>query len=186
MNSRCLFGTMRPLDKLSGRAAADVGLKDLVRIVQIGKDQIEFRKVVGHVFRQGTIAREESRQPPRLNRPRLVDQSAQARQLNNMGIPQHLQVRLRKMLPQRRQRRQRQDEIPNRPAANYQNLALKWVHAARGAQNLVSPNTRTNNPKASRTPQLSLTRFSLAVSHSNRSRKRHGETVNQIPAITST
>src|SRR5216683_6922572 len=50
--------------------------------------------------------------------------------------------------------------------------------------NTVRPRHRTNNPKASRTPLRSRVRLSSAVAHWIKSRKRHGEMVNHIPATT--
>ena len=50
----------------------------------------------------------------------------------------------------------------------------------------VAPSTATKIPKARRTAEPMRILFSLAVSQSIQSRSRHGEIVNQMPAITKT
>src|SRR6185369_6218606 len=101
---------------------------------------------------------------------------------DNMGIAQHFQPALWKLPPQRRQGRKGQDEVADRTASNHQDLAAKRSHI-RG-QNLVSPSPATSNPNASRRPHPTLIRFSFAVPHSSKSRRRQGETVNQMPPRT--
>ena len=71
------------------------------------------------------MAREESRQWPRLDGFDPVGQSTRYRELDNVRVPEHLQVRFRKVFAQRGNGRQRQDEITNRPSPNHQNLPAK-------------------------------------------------------------
>src|SRR5437763_10921785 len=98
-----------------------------------------------------------------------------------MWIAENFEECVRKLLPQRFDGRQRQNEIADRSAANHQDLAATGLHSP---QYFTNPSAAMNNPKASRKPQPNLIRFSLAVAQSNKSRKRQGEIVSHIPAMT--
>src|SRR2546423_1592397 len=63
-----LIRSMRPGDKLAARATPDVVLKNLIRIVQIGNDNIELRKIMGPFLSQFPVTRKKTGQPPRFKR----------------------------------------------------------------------------------------------------------------------
>ena len=121
----------------------------------------------------------------------FIYQPARLRELNDMGVAQNLEVGFGKLTPERRDGGQRQDEVANRATANDQDLAAPRFHSANSfwehvaPQNLVKPNITMKMLNARRMPHPTFTRFSLANPQSSRSRKRQGETVSQIPAITS-
>ncbi len=109
-----------------------------------------------------------------------------------MRIPQHLEVRPGKLTPQRRQHRQGEDEVADGAAPNHENLALVLAHRLvlgmrprRGHQYTVKPSSATNSPNARRMALPMRTRFSLAVAQFSRSRRCHGQMVNQMPPRTS-
>ncbi len=206
-------GLLRPMrtgDELGAGAQPHVGSEDAVRIVQIGQDQIELRKVVRHVFRQPAAAGEKAGQRAGVNGLYAVHEAARQRELGDVGIAQHFEMRLGELPAQGCDGRQGQDKVPNRPAPNDQNLALERTHRisaltpslttnsrplpqvlhVRRAQvtdrNTVSPSAATNKPNARRTPHPTLMRCSVAVPQASKSRSRQGEIVNQMPATTRT
>src|SRR5437867_1994935 len=167
-------------DKLRAVAASDICLKNVIGIVKIGHYEIALGKIIGHVLGELAVTGEKAGKRARVNRLRLVCQTAGHGQFDDMRITQHFQVRLGKLLSQGGDCRQGQNKISDRAAANDENLAAKRV------QNFAAPKTATNKPNASLMPQPTFTRFSLAVPHSSKSRSRQGETVNQMPPTTST
>src|SRR5947209_22998 len=116
---------MRAGDELRARATADVGLKNPVRIVEIGDNQIELGKIVDEVRLEFAVTGEKAGQRSSFDGLHPIDQPASEGQFGNVRVSQDFQKRLGKVLPQRRDRRQRKDEITDRAAANDQNLAAK-------------------------------------------------------------
>src|SRR5262249_51166280 len=120
-------------------------------------------------------------------------------ELNDVRITQHFELRLRELPAQGGNRGKREDEVTDRAAANDEDFAALlhdqvgrrsaatgWQHGIYIARNAVKPSIATNNPNASRMPEPTRTRVSLAVAQFSASRNRHGEMVSQIPATTST
>jgi hypothetical protein len=175
---------MRPDDELPRRTPLHVRLKNLIRVVEVGNDDVELGKVIAQVFGQFPVPREETRQAPRLDGLHAIHQTARLRQLHDMGITQHFEMRLGKLLSQRGEGRQRENEIPDRAAANDEDFATHGNYIA--PETPSSPSTTTSNANASRMALPIFTRCSVAVAQLMKSRNRHGEIVNQMPATTNT
>ena len=120
-----LVRPVRPRDKLRARAKAHVGLENAVRVVQIRQDQIELGEVLGEVFGQFAAAREEARQRARFDGLNPIHQAAGQGQLRNVGVAEDFEVSRGELPAQGGYRRQSQDEVTYRSAANHQNPALE-------------------------------------------------------------
>ena len=173
---------VRADDELSDQTAADVGFENLVRVVKIRNDQVELGEVIHQIRLKRAAAGEKARQPARLNRLHAVRQTARHRELGDVRITEHLQVRLGKLAAQGGNGRQRENEIADGSAANDQNPGFDCAHIARNA---VRPRISTNTANARRMALPMRMRSSVAVAQFKMSRSFHGVTVNQMPATTS-
>ena len=121
------IGLIRPMrrdDKLRRRATGDVRLKNFVRVVQVRDDDVEPGKVIRKVRGELAIPSEETGEAPRLDGLHPVHQSAGQRQLDDMRVTKHFQMRLRKLPAESRDGGQRENEIANRPATNDEDSAF--------------------------------------------------------------
>src|SRR6266446_2568107 len=118
-----LIRPMWPGNELPHRTTSYIDLKNLIRIVKIGDDQIELRKIIRKLFRQLAIACKESSQCPGFNGLNAIHQPSGQGQLHDVRITQDLKVRFGKLPAQSRDGWECQNEIADRSAANNQNLA---------------------------------------------------------------
>jgi len=119
---------MRTRDELRRRTAADIRAKDLIRIVQIRKNEVELGKVINQFFRKLALPGKEPRKLPRLDGTDFVDQSTCLGELNDMRIAQHFQVRVRELLAKGGNRREGQDKIADGATPDYQDLSPQGAH----------------------------------------------------------
>ena len=129
------LGPVWPDDELRFRAARHVFLKYSVRIVQVGDNDCEAGEIIRQRLVEGAVPGEETGERAGVNRANLVYRSASECQLRDVRIAQHLQMRLGKLPPQRREHRQRQNEVANRAAADNENFAVVPIH---GLKSIVS------------------------------------------------
>src|SRR5258708_35823650 len=85
---------MRSNDKLRPAAQAHIRSEDRIRVVEIGNYQIELRKIIDQITGKRAASSKKPRQGSRLDRVHLVHQSPGHGQLNDVGITQHLELRL--------------------------------------------------------------------------------------------
>jgi hypothetical protein len=117
---------LRPADlrhageELPVAATPDVFFEDLIRIEQITHDEIEAAEVVDQLSGQLTAACEETRELTSFDRPNRLRVEAILRQGGDVRISENLEVRLRKTISQKLDRRKRQDEVADRAAANHE------------------------------------------------------------------
>ena len=118
-----LLGAMRPRNKLGLGDAGDVVAEDLIRVVEIGEDDVE----AGEVFAQRRIEfpapRKKPRRSPGFDGTDFVDHARVFGQGGDVRIAQHFEMGLGKLFSQRGQRGQGEDEIADGPAANDQDFA---------------------------------------------------------------
>src|SRR6266576_6913655 len=113
---------MRTGDELRERTTGHVSLENFIRIVEVGNNDVELGEVIREFGGQFPVARKEARQTARLNRLCPIHQPARERQPHDVRVAENFEMRPGKLPPQRRDGRQRENEITDRAAANYENL----------------------------------------------------------------
>src|SRR4051812_24791003 len=98
MKRHLISGTMRARYELPTRASSDICAEDLVRIVQIGNNQIELGEIIHQFFSQFSVPRKEACQGSRSDGFHTVRQPASESQLGNVRITENLQISVWKML----------------------------------------------------------------------------------------
>src|SRR5882724_6282840 len=69
-------GTIGAGDELRGGTARDIGFENVVRVVEIGKDDVEFGKILHEVFGELAASREKSGQRAGFDGLRAVNEAA--------------------------------------------------------------------------------------------------------------
>src|SRR6185312_7945567 len=114
---------MRSGDELRRRAALNVLLKNSVRIVEKREDQDEPREVIRQLRVEAAVAREKAGHRAGLDGTHFIRQSAGLGQLRDVRITKDFEMRVRKLSAQRRENRQRQNEIADGAAADDEDFA---------------------------------------------------------------
>ena len=182
MGSFRFVRAVRAGNELADCTAANIGFENLVRVVKIRNDQVELGEVIHQIRLKCAATGEKARQPARLNRLHAIHQTTCHRELRDVRITEHFQVRLGKLAAQGGNGRQRENKIADCPAANDQNPGFDCAHIAR---NTVRPRINTNTANARRMALPMRMRSSVAVAQFKISRSFHGVTVNQMPPTTS-
>lgn len=115
-------------DELGLGATADVGFENVVGVVKVGDDDVEFGEIVRQIFGEDAAAGEEAGEGAGFDGLDAVDEAAGLGELDNMGIAQDFEVGLGKLLPQGGDGGQREDEISNGAAANDQDFSASRLH----------------------------------------------------------
>src|SRR6266496_127862 len=102
---------MRRGDELAVLAAAHVRLENPIRIVKVGNNEVELGEVIHEFSGQFPVARKEARQTARFNRLRPIYQTVRDRELHDVRIAEDFEMRMGKLPAQRREGRQRENEI---------------------------------------------------------------------------
>src|SRR5438093_9613243 len=124
MQCRQLIGPMWRGDELRFRCAADVLLKDAVGVVEVGNDYCELGKVSLERLVELAMASEEAGERSRFDGTHRVREAAKDRKLRDVRITEDFDACFGKVSAQCCERWKRQNEIPNRPAANDQDFIL--------------------------------------------------------------
>src|SRR6266700_7708620 len=101
--------------------AAQVVYKDSIWIIQIADDQIETREIIYQFCWQFRVPREEAGERPVLDRACCLRVKPIFRKYRNVLVTKNLDMRTRTGVPQRLERRQGENEIADRAAADHQN-----------------------------------------------------------------
>ena len=107
-----------PGDERAVSGLLRVRFEDSVRIVEVAQDQIEAGEIFEQLSRQLRAFREESGERSRLDRTDRVRIEALLRQRGDVFVTEYFQVRLREPIAQQLDRRQGQNEIADRAAAD--------------------------------------------------------------------
>ena len=230
--------SVRAREELRLAASLHVLCEEAVGVVEVGDDDVEAGEVVAHRVVEVAPIGEEARERAGFDGTDGIGEAAVQGERGDVRVAEDFEMRVGEPPPQRREHRQREDEVPDGSAANDEDFAFcrhaeslaqsavrghenglclfpattAWRHpiqsgrserkqdgvtkfpagrreqpARRGChpvqRNTVAPSPATSTPSARRRAQPIFTRVSVAVFHSMRSRQRHGETVNQMPAI---
>ena len=119
---------MRPRDDL-GRAAQNclraaapqIVVENLIRIVEIAENQVEAAEIIAQIERKLRVSGEEARERSVFNRSDGIGVKSFIRDDRDMRVTKDLDSRLWMGSAQCFQRRQGQNEIAKRPAANDEN-----------------------------------------------------------------
>ena len=119
---------MRARDDLGGTAQnsfcatlPQIVFENLIRIVEIAENQIEAAEIISQFRRKLRISCEEARERSIFNRPNGIGVKSFICDGREMRVTEDLDSRLRMGIAQCFQRRQGQNEIAKRPAANDEN-----------------------------------------------------------------
>ena len=112
--------------QFAGPAAVQVGLEELVGIVKIGEHQVEAFEVIHPGRIEHGARHEEGAERPAIDRAHGVEvKTARTRhRIGQRGLAQQLEMGVGPALAQQPQRRQRDEEIAQRAAANDQDSHL--------------------------------------------------------------
>ena len=102
-------------------AAPQIVFENLIRIVEIAENQIEAAEIIAQIEREFRVSGEEPRQRTVFNRSDSVGVKSLIRDDRDMRVTKDLDSRLWMGSAQCFQRRQDQNEIAKRPAANDEN-----------------------------------------------------------------
>jgi len=123
---------MRARDDLGGTAQnyfcatlPQIVFENLIRIVEIAENQIEAAEIIAQIERELRVSGEEPRQRTVFNRSDSVGVKSLIRDDRDMRVTKDLNSRLWMGSAQCFQRRQGQNEIAKRPAANDENSINK-------------------------------------------------------------
>src|ERR1051326_5718393 len=101
--------------------SVQIGGENSVRIVEIADDQIEIRKIFSQPGLKFRAAGKKRREPRVFYRADRVGIKPVLRQRDNVFIAENFDMRLRRSIAKRFQRRQSKNKIANRATANDQN-----------------------------------------------------------------
>src|ERR1035437_4029391 len=106
--------TMRTDDEYRPRTTRHVVLKNFVRVVKVGNDDVEPGKVTRQIPGQFATTRKKARQRAGFDGLHAIYQPADLRELRDVRVAENFQMRLRELLAPRSDGRQGENEITNR------------------------------------------------------------------------
>src|SRR5207249_2947306 len=116
-------------DELGLGTSPDIRLKNSVRVVEIRNNDGETGEVFLERLIQISNSGEEAGQWTGFDGADLIGQTTSQRQFGDAGVAQQFEPGLWKLPPQRREHRQRENEIADCPATDHQNSPLRSVHS---------------------------------------------------------
>jgi len=120
---------MRANDELCLGAPGHIGLKEPVRIVEVGEDNRKVREVIPKFHGQLSIASEEPGQRASFNRAHFLRQPPGNRKLCDVTVAQDLDARPGQPGSQHRQYGQGENEVPNGATADNEDLSRRLTHS---------------------------------------------------------
>jgi hypothetical protein len=120
--------SMRADDELGGGAAGDVGFENIIGVVEIGEDDIEFGEIVREVLGEDSAPGEKTGEGARFDGLHAVDEAGGLGELDDVRVAEDFQVGVGKLTAQGGDRGQREDKISNRAAANHENFSASRLH----------------------------------------------------------
>jgi len=152
-----VHGPVRSGDEIGAGAEGHIRPENAVRVVEIGDDDIESGEVADEFGGQPAAAGEKAGEVGGFNGLNPVDQAARQGQLGDVGIAEDFQVRGGELPPERGDRRQREHEVADGPAANHQQFALARIHRRKGFGEAARLRRRCGRPSAPGPPRTGRT-----------------------------
>ena len=115
---------MRAGNVLGLGGTPDVRQKDFIRIVEVGNDDVEVRKVRLHFGGQLPVARKEGGQTAGLDGPGAIHEPSGHGELRDVRVAKHFEMDVGKLRANRSDGGQREDEITDGAAADDEDFGL--------------------------------------------------------------
>jgi hypothetical protein len=122
-----------------GARALQVALENLIGIEEVADNQVEPGEILGQMIGQFGLAREKARERAVFDRADGVGVKAFVRERRDVRVTENLDMGIRMRIAQSFDRRQRQDEVANRSAADDKYSVQKNQYTETASARIVAP-----------------------------------------------